>query len=191
MTEQLIDIGRRLSDLRQIQGYELEDFARRMDIAVSDLEAVEKGERDFSFSFLYNAAGLLGVDVVDLMSGDSPRLSTCCLVRRGGGYDVNRQAAYSYKHLAFTFRGKLAEPFMVTTEPAPDGKPPQPHAHDGQEFEYLVSGGVRFILGDAVYTLDPGDSVYFDAGIPHATEALDEKSATFLAVVMGTKKEEN
>ena len=190
MTEQLIDIGRRLSGLRKIQGFGAEEFARRMSITQEDLAAHEKGERDFSFSFLYNAAHVLGVDIMDLMSWDSPRLSTCCLVRSGGGFAVNRREAYSYKHLAFTFRGKLAEPFMVTTEPDPADAPPEPHTHDGQEFDYVVGGRVRFHLGDATYDLAPGDSIYFDSGIPHHIRALGDQPATFLAVVMGNMKEE-
>ena len=185
MTEQLIDIGQRLADLRQIQGYTAEDFARRMEITTEDLAAYEKGENDFSFSFLYNSAGVLGVDIMDLMSGDSPRLSTCCLVRGGGGYAVDRNKAYSYKHLAFTFRDKAAEPFMVTVEPTPDGAAPEKHTHEGQELEYMVSGRTRFFLGETFYDLEPGDSVYFDSSVPHAISALDGKPATFLAVVMG------
>jgi len=185
MTEQLIDIGTRLAGLRQIQGYSEADFARRMEITDKDLAAYEKGERDFSFSFLYKAAQVLGVDIMDLMSGDSPRLSTCCLVRAGGGYAVDRLAAYSYKHLAFTFRDKLSEPFMVTTAPSDNGAPPELHTHQGQELEYMVSGRTRFFLGDVTYDLEPGDSVYFNASIPHATMALDGKPATFLAVVIG------
>ena len=187
MTEQLIDIGRRLAALRQIQGYTGDDFARRMEITREDLNAFEAGEHDFSFSFLYKAAGVLGVDIVELMSGDSPRLSTCCLVRSGGGYTIDRNDAYSYKHLAFTFRDKAAEPFMVTVEPAPEGTVPETHTHEGQELEYMVSGRTRFYLGDVTYDLEPGDSVYFDTSIPHATTALDGKPATFLAVVVGNK----
>ena len=188
MNEQLIDIGRRLSALRLIQGFDAGDFARRMGISGEELAAYEKGESDFSFSFLYNAAGALGVDVMDLMSGDSPRLSACSMVRAGGGYAINRRETYSYKHLAFTFRNKSAEPFMVTVEPKADDTPPKQHTHDGQELNYMVSGRMRFYLGDVYYDLEPGDSVYFDSGIPHAMSVLDGAPATFLAVVIGNNK---
>ncbi len=184
MTEQLVDIGKRLAALRQIQDFTATDFAGRMGISQEELAAYERGEHDFSFSFLYNAADALGVDVVDLMSGDSPKLTTCCLVRRGDGYSIDRRAAYSYKHLAFTFRHKAAEPFMVTVEPRDEDGTPAQHAHTGQEFNYMVSGRLRFFLGEQVYDLSPGDSVYFNSGVPHAMRALDNESATFLAVVL-------
>ncbi|MDR1157406.1 MAG: XRE family transcriptional regulator [Oscillospiraceae bacterium] len=183
MTEQLIDIGQRLRGLRLSQDLSPEAFAAHLGVSPEELGAYERGEKDFSFSFLYTAARHLGVDVVDLLSGDSPKLSTCCLVRRGGGFSIDRRQAYSYKHLAFTFRNKIAEPFMVTAEPKGEESPVQ-HAHEGQEFDYMVSGRMRFFLGDIVYDLEAGDSVYFDSGVPHAMQTLNGEPATFLAVVM-------
>ena len=188
MTEQLQDIGRRLAALRQIEGYGAEAFAKKIGVSTEDLAAYEAGQRDFSFSFLYQAAGLLGVDVMDILSGDSPKLSSCCLVRAGQGFSIDRRKNYVYKHLAYTFKGKLAEPFMVTVEPRAD-ETPVPHAHAGQEFDYMVSGRMRFILGEISYDLNEGDSVYYNAGLPHAMQALDDQPATFLAVVM--KGEDN
>jgi transcriptional regulator with XRE-family HTH domain len=184
MTEQLKEIGGRLSALRDIEEMTKDTFADKCGVTVELLEEYERGERDFSFSFLYNAARVLGVDVVDLMSGDSPKLTACCLTRAGEGYAIDRRAAYSYRHLAFTFKKKLAEPFMVTVEPRDDAENPELHAHEGQEFNLLVSGRMRFFIEDLVYDLCPGDSVYFDASRPHAMRAIGNKPAGFLAMVM-------
>jgi len=183
MTEQLKEIGFRLAALRSIAEMTPEAFCEKTGVTAEALAAYEKGELDFSFSFLYNAARVLGVDVIDIMSGDSPRLSDWCVVRNGEGYVINRRAAYKYRHLAFTFRAKKAEPFLVTVEPKAES--PAQHAHDGQEFNWLVSGRMRFLISDAEYVLEPGDSVYFNASIPHAMQALDDAPAEFLAVVMG------
>ncbi|MCL2709015.1 MAG: XRE family transcriptional regulator [Defluviitaleaceae bacterium] len=183
MTEQLREIGFRLSALRKIAEMAPEEFCGKMGVTQAELAAYEKGERDFSFSFLYNAARILGVDVIDLMSGDSPRLSDWCIVRKGEGYAIDRRTAYKYSHLAFTFRDKKAEPFLVTV--LPKESPPAMHDHDGQEFNWMVSGRLRFHISDSDYVLEPGDSVYFDASIPHAIQAMDGKPAELIAVVMG------
>ncbi|MCL2088561.1 MAG: XRE family transcriptional regulator [Oscillospiraceae bacterium] len=183
MTEQLKEIGMRLSNLRGIAELTPETFSEKTGITVQDLKDYEKGDKDFSFSFLYNAARVLGVDVIDLMSGDSPHLSGWCLVRKGEGYSIDRRASYKYRHLAFTFRDKKAEPFEVTVEPAEQA--PALHAHDGQEFNRLISGRMKFFISNMEYVLEPGDSVYFNASIPHAMQALDNAPAEFLAVVMG------
>lgn len=184
MTDQLKDIGMRLASLRDDCGMTAADMAERLEIPEDEYCEFERGARDFSFSFLYNAAGILGVDVLDLMSGESPKLSTACVVRSGGGYAIQRRAAYDYKHLAFTFRDKLAEPFMVTVEPKPDESAPVLHGHEGQEFNYVVSGKMQLYIGEITYTLAEGDSVYFNSSVPHAMRAVGGKPARFLAVVM-------
>ncbi|MGI5902427.1 MAG: helix-turn-helix domain-containing protein [Desulfitobacteriia bacterium] len=183
MMEQLKDIGARLSMLRESVGFTPEKIAEMLEIPLADYLLYEAGEKDFSFSFLYNVANILNVDVLDIISGETPKLSTCCVVRAGGGYDINRRKAYDYKHLAFTFRNKKAEPFLVTVEPNGTGIPER-HAHEGQEFNYLLSGSMEFYIGDMVYTLGEGDSVYFDSSVPHAMKAHGEKPAKFLAIVM-------
>ena len=182
MTEQLSEIGGRLKALRDIIDIPAEKMASKLNLTAGEYIAYENGERDFSFSFLYNAASILGVDVVDIISGESPKLETCALVRKGGGYDIIRREAYDYKHLAFTFRKKKAEPFMVTVEPS-DAKLVL-HAHEGQEFNYMVSGSMEFHIGSAVHELNEGDSVYFDSGVPHAMKATGSKQAKFIAVVI-------
>ena len=184
MTDQLREIGGRLAALRDIEGISKEVLASKCALTTTQLDEYERGERDFSFSFLYNAAHVLGVDVVDLMSGDSPKLSGCCLTRAGQGYEIDRRGAYSYRHLAFAFRDKLAEPFMVTVDPKDDTDTPEQHSHTGQEFNLMVEGRMRFFMGELTYELNPGDSVYFDSSKDHAMRALDGKPARFLAVVM-------
>ena len=182
MTEQLSEIGGRLKALRDIMDIPAEKMAKQMQLGVDEYAAYESGERDFSFSFLYNAAAILEVDVVDIISGESPKLDTCALVRKGGGYDIMRREAYDYKHLAFTFRKKKAEPFMVTVEPKAEQV--TLHSHEGQEFNYMVSGSMEFHIDGTVYELNEGDSVYFDSGTPHAMRASGGNPAKFLAVVI-------
>jgi len=184
MTDQLKDIGVRLAALRDSCDFSVVEMARRLEVSEDEYSEYERGERDFSFSFLYNAAGVLGVDVLDIMSGESPKLSTAAVVRKDGGYSVNRRESYDYKHLAFTFRNKKAEPFMVTVSPKETEVTPALHDHDGQEFNYVVSGQMQLYIGEISYILDEGDSIYFDSGVPHAMRALGGKPAKFLAVVM-------
>lgn len=184
MTEQLMEIGQRLYALREIMDISLEDMAGKMNMPAEEYEAYEKGVKDFSFSFLYNVADLLGVDVLDLISGESPKLSRCAVVHKGKGYDIIRRKAYDYKHLAFTFRHKKGEPFLVTVEPKNDEAELEKNAHEGQEFNYILSGAMEFYLGNETYELHEGDSIYFDSGIHHAMKAIGSEPVTFLAIVM-------
>lgn len=182
MNEQIKDIGLRLRSLREDMEISAEEMAQKLEVDLEAYIAYESGEMDFSFSLIYNAADILGVDVLDLISGSAPTLSMCCMVKKGKGYSVKRDDEYDYKHLAYTFRNKKAEPFLVTI--TPDNKPPVMHDHDGQEFNYVISGKMMLYIGDISYELSKGDSVYFDASVPHAEVALGDKEAQFIAVVI-------
>lgn len=182
MTEQLKEIGTRLEELRDLCGVTAEEMAEKLDMSVEEYRSYEEGQLDYSFSFLYNAANVLGVDVVDIMSGDSPKLSTCVVTKKGQGIEVKRNQSYNYLHLAYTFRNKSAEPMIVEAEPT--NKAPVLHNHEGQEFEYILSGKLEFFIDDITHILNKGDSVYFDATKPHYFKALGDKPVKFLAVVI-------
>jgi len=182
MNSQLKDIGMRLASLRDDCGYTVEEMADKLGMDKESYDAYEKGIKDFSFSFVYNCANILGVDVLDILSGSSPTLSMACMVEAGKGYSVKRGHDYDYKHLAYTFRGKKAEPFLVTINP--EEKVPVLHGHEGQEFNYVLSGELMLYIGDISYELKKGDSIYFDASLPHAVKTKGDKQAQFIAVVI-------
>lgn len=110
-------------------------------------------------------------------------------MRKGQGLKINRRDAYDYRHLAYTFKGKMSEPFLVTVEPAPESEKPVLHEHSGQEFNYMLEGTMALYIGEAIYVLEEGDSIYFNSAVPHAMRAMNGHTARFLAVVMGQMDE--
>ena len=182
MEQILKEMGLRLQDLREINGLTVEGIARKLNIPVSEYIAYENGERDFSFSFMFNVASLLGVDVFNLLSGNSPKLSDFALVKHGQEFFIKKEGVYDYRHLAFTFKNKKTEPFLVTEMPT-DGEV-ELHSHASQEFNYVVSGKMRFFIGDLTCDLEEGDSIYFNSNIPHGTKVLGTEPVKFLAVVI-------
>ena len=85
-------------------------MAEKLEISEENYISFEHGEYDFAISTLNNIALILGVDILDIISGESPRLSTCTVVKKGKGFVVNRNPGYVFSHLAYTFRNKKAEP---------------------------------------------------------------------------------
>ena len=95
----------------------------------------------------------------------------------------NRREQYVYHHLAYNFRDKLAEPFIVTVAQDAEGAEKQAHSHEGQEFDYVLEGTLRIVLGGNDLYLKAGDSIYYDSSLPHAMYAL-EGDCRFIAVVV-------
>ena len=176
-------IAFRIRDLRDIAGLTAEQVAAKTGISLAEYEAYETGTRDFSFSHLFNIAQALGVDISDLLTGESPKLHGYVLTRAGEGLKFNRREQYVYHHLAYNFRDKLAEPFIVTVSQDEPGAEKQAHSHEGQEFDYVLSGTLKVVLGGNELYLKAGDSLDYDSALPHAMYAL-EGDCQFIAVVV-------
>ena len=176
-------IAFRIRDLRDIAGLTAEQVAAKTGISLAEYEAYETGTRDFSFSHLFNIAQALGVDISDLLTGESPKLHGYVLTRAGEGLKFNRREQYVYHHLAYNFRDKLAEPFIVTVSQDEPGAEKQAHSHEGQEFDYVLSGTLKVVLGGNELYLKAGDSLYYDSALPHAMYAM-EGDCQFIAVVV-------
>ena len=180
--DQLHAIAMRIKDLREIDGLSAAQVAQKAGIDLADYEAYETGESDFSFSHLFNIAKVLGVDISDLLTGESPKLHGYILTRADEGLIFKRRDQYVYHHLAYNFKDKLAEPFIVTVSEDGD-KEKQAHSHEGQEFDYVLEGQLKIVLGGNELYLKAGDSVYYNSSLPHVMYAL-EGDCRFIAVVI-------
>ncbi|UCF95946.1 MAG: cupin domain-containing protein [Spirochaetaceae bacterium] len=54
----------------------------------------------------------------------------------------------------------------------PAAQPDPPHTHPHEQICYVVSGRVRYYLGEEYADLQPGDLVTVPAGVPHRIQTL-------------------
>ncbi|HBP37350.1 MAG TPA: transcriptional regulator [Clostridiales bacterium] len=181
------DIAARIRELRDSAGETVEAAAAGLGIKPELLAAYESGETDVPISALYEIAGRFGVDLTDLMTGKSPNLQHYCVVRDGKGPEVERYPGYRFQSLAFGFANRRFEPLLVTLDPE---KNPEIKlvTHPGQEFNLVLSGRIRVILGSSSVELAHGDSIYFDPTLPHGQLALDDVPASFLTIILHDKE---
>jgi quercetin dioxygenase-like cupin family protein len=78
---------------------------------------------------------------------------------------------------------KKIEPLLVTIEPE-ENKKMALVSHPGQEFNFILEGQIKIILGGKEILLSEGDSIYFDPTIPHGQTAMDGKPGKFLTVIL-------
>ena len=78
-----------------------------------------------------------------------------------------RDPAYRFESLDYPaaerrFNSYYAEFFPVAADKL------RPHAHPGVEFIYVLRGTLSVHAGEEEHALGPGDSMFFDATVPHA-----------------------
>ena len=182
LDEKILMIAQRLKALREIMGVSAADMADAAGLSEDSYLEYESGSLDFSFSFLYSAANKLGIDIIDLMAGEAPRLSVCSIVKSGQGLKMQRRKEYKYEHLAYIFKNKKMEPFMVTVTPKDTDAKSHMNSHEGQEFDYVLEGSMKLYIDKQEVLLSTGDAVYFDAKHPHAMQAINGE-CRFLAII--------
>ncbi len=180
------EVARRIKLLREDCGYSVEEMAEATGRSIEEYSAQESGEQDLSFTFLYKCAKKLEVDVIELLTGESPHLRGYSLVRAGEGLVIKRRENFEYLHKAPHLRGKLAEPFVVTAPYLEDAQDEPIHLsyHKGMELDFIIEGKLKFAFENHEEIVGPGDLLMYDSGRGHGMIAIDGKPCTFLAIVM-------
>lgn len=186
MDDKVMEIAQRIKTLREICGFSEEQMAQAIGCTEGDYREAENGNTDFSFTFIYKAAEKLGVDMIELLTGDNPRLSFYSIVRKGGGLPMERRSGFNYSHLGYRFKDKLCEPFLVSAPYSEeDRKKPIPlSTHEGQEFDFILKGSLQIMLEDHTEILDEGDCVLYDSSHGHGMIAVGGSDCVFLAVIL-------
>lgn len=170
-----LDIGARLRGFRRERGLSLAALAARTGISDATLSRVETGQTLISAHNLYTLAQALKVDITAFYAPQaSPMRSGLRAVSRGGEGRQIDTARFSASILGADLAHKKMHPAIdrvtATTLDAVGGLA----GHAGEEFLYVLDG--HLVLHSAHYAplhLAPGDSVYFDASMPHAYLSAD------------------
>lgn len=184
MVDKIREIAARIRELRELSGIAVPEIASAIHLSPEEYLVYEQGEEDIPASVLFELAHILKVDMGVLLTGEEPHMHVFTVTRCDHGVGVKRCHQYSYQSLAANFIHKKAEPFLVTVEPKPAGTELSRNSHPGQEFDYVIEGKLRVHIHHNSLELAEGDSVFFDSGYEHAMEAVGDKPARFLAVIL-------
>jgi len=184
MKEKMKEIGSRIFELRDLSEISAEEMAEYLKIDVKTYKEYENGISDIPASILYEIAQKFGVDMGLLLTGEETRMHIFTVTRKDKGIAVERRKQYKYENLAEKFIHKKAEPFIVTVDSKDDETTVTKNSHPGQEFDYVLEGTLKLYIHDNELILEEGDSIFYDSSYEHAMEALNNKPAKFIAIVM-------
>ena len=180
------EMALRIRNLREIEGLSIEEMAVQTGISPEEYMACEAGNRDLNFTFIYRCANAFGVNVTEIIEGNSPKLKSYTLTRLGDGQQISQAHGMTYYNLAYSFQNRIAEPLYVRCvfDPEQVGKPIEVTTHNGQECDIVVEGRLKVQVGEHTEILGPGDSIYYNSGTPHGMVAVDGTDCIFYAIVL-------
>jgi XRE family transcriptional regulator, regulator of sulfur utilization len=175
--------GTRVRHLRDGMQLSLRDLAERSGVSAPMLSQVERGDTSPTLAVAERIAGGLELSLSQLLRLDE---TDGVSVVRAGERRRGGSRRHRYEVLTPPLPGLRAEVSLhslasgaVTAGP---GDPPM-HEAGSRETAVVVDGDLRFVCGGLTYELEEGDSVTFDADLPHHFENPGEDDARFYAIV--------
>ena len=185
---QLMEIALRIREMREILGYSKQKMADLTEVSEETYRLYETGTVDLPFTFMHKCAKVFGLEITDLLEGQSAKLSGYTVTRRGKGLVTASEDGITIQDMAPMFRKKLATPYWVTYQYSPElqNLPIHTTTHAGQEFNLVIKGAMRIKVGDHVEVLREGDSIFYKSSTPHGMIAIDGQDCVFLSMIMAS-----
>jgi transcriptional regulator with XRE-family HTH domain len=176
-------VGPRVRALREGMDLSLRDLADRSGVSAPMLSQVERGETSPTLAVASRIATGLELSLSQLLRLDEGGTVTVVrrAERRSGGSDGHR-----YELLTPPLPGQRAEVSLHRLAPrAATGGPGDPPMHEpgSRETAVVTRGSVSLVCDGVAHDLAEGDSVTFDADLPHRFENPGRGEAELLAVV--------
>jgi transcriptional regulator with XRE-family HTH domain len=186
-------LGPRLREVRSAGGLSVRELARRVGCSASLISQIERGVSVPSVGVLYALATELGssLDYLLFGSGAAPAAPAAAVaappaavVQRGGDRKIIDLAS-GVRWERLTPQSEAMTDFLEVIY-SPGGHSTderRPLRHDGREYALILSGTLTANVGFESYDLEPGDSIAFDAAMPH--EYLNKTGEVVRAISVG------
>lgn len=178
------NVGPRVRALREAMDLSLRDLAERSGVSAPMLSQVERGETSPTLAIAGRIAAGLELTLSQLLRLDESGSVTVVRaehVRRGGG-----RSGHTVEVLTPPLPGQRAELSRHRLAPgASTGGPGDPPMHEpgSREIAHVQEGTVALLIDGERHELRAGDTVTFDADLPHQLENPGPDAACFLAIV--------
>lgn len=179
------NIGNKIKQLREEHQLSLAELAANASIYPMQLEKIESSETSLPWR-LWSVSPCARHPRGTILDGEEHyepvvQLSTDRTPSINLVESENLGSHLRFSALAQNKTDRNMEPFFINVSYCPTGD--LPSHHEGEEFLYVLEGSVQLLYGQETYTLEKGDSIYYDSIVPHNLTTLAEgETAKVLAV---------
>jgi len=183
-----LKLGEKIRNLRLAKRHTLSHVAGKTGFSIGLLSQIENNAVSPPVATLLRVAKALDVNIGFFFREEESK-DQAVVVRKDERKRVFRRmhaqhqdGGYLYEALAYKKNSKHMEPFLVEFEPK-EKEALSFLNHRGEEFLFLFRGRLAFHYKQEEIVLEAGDSLYFDASVPHSFRALRGKKAQGIVVV--------
>jgi transcriptional regulator with XRE-family HTH domain/predicted Fe-Mo cluster-binding NifX family protein len=178
-----VRVAHKLRELRMRSGLSLRALADRSGLNINTLSLIENGKTSPSVSTQQQLALALNISIAVFFESDPVEKSVVYTP-----VDKRPQTSIGttqMQNLGKDFSGNAVQPFLVTLQPGVNSGD-RVIVHTGYEYVFCLSGIVEYHINDDVYLLEQGDSLLFEANLPHCWKNSSTESSQFLIILYPT-----
>ena len=171
----------KIREIRKAKGLTLEGLSQACGLSVSQLSKIENGKARLTFDTALTLSGILKVPVTAFLSDPAPTPIGRRSITRAGGGILHQTPGLAFEVLCSDFKEKRNVFWRVVISAHRIEDSGGWRSHPGEEFLYVLQGTLE--LHSEYYQpvkLKPGDSILFDASMPHAYLAAGKRAAVVL-----------
>lgn len=156
-------LSKKWRTLREDSGYTLDEVSGELGISPSYLSKIETGQANISFDVLQRLADFYNQNILYFFEEEDEDTK---LIKNGKGSSIH--IGLKGVEIRNLVADKTAHVKSMYYTIQPGCGYFTDHSHFGEEFVYLMEGQLEFTLNDSqVYTLEPGDSLFFNSSEKH------------------------
>jgi transcriptional regulator with XRE-family HTH domain len=159
-------LGNAIRTHRKQENMTLLDLAERAGFSISYLSQIERNLLTPSIDTLRRLAEVLGIPAGQLMLKDARQPnSPVAVVRRSERKQLAFPGSSIHYELLTPDMRRRASLLWVEAPPGSESGPL--FSHEGEDGVVVLKGAIEVEVGSVWHHLEAGDSIYFNAGIPH------------------------
>lgn len=176
-------IGKSIRHLRKERGMTLEELAEKSGVALATLSRMENNKMTGTLDSHNRICKALNTSIAELyreLEDESKTVETVPKKKRTEHFIHAKKAKYEL--LVQKAMDKKIMPLMIKISAGGETQKEQ-NKPGVEKFIYMISGSIDADIGTEIYTLKHGDSLYFDASLPHIFRNKNKTEAEAMCVV--------
>lgn len=174
------DVGSQLRALRRQRGLSMRGLAELCELSPNTISLIERGATSPSVSTLHQLASALKVPITALFEGPGEKVQA--IHSRPGKRAFSGSSGALLESLGSGLEGQTLEPFLVTLQPGADSGTAA-IVHTGHELVYCIQGDLEYRIEGQSYQISPGESLLFEASLPHLWRNPSESEPSVFLLV--------
>ena len=186
MTEDIIiQISNKIKEKRKAKGITIQELADKAEVSKGLISQIENNHTVPSLLVLINIIRALNLDMNEFFNEIGQEQQTSkVIIKQEASYQVfEKEAAKGFLYKRVLTRSVKNYPVdIVILELKKGARRNQMVKTDAYEYKYIIQGKVEYQVENEKYTLNTGDSLFFDGRLGHKPANIGDDDAKILVI---------